>query len=96
VYYYERHGEREGLVITSLNGGWVRDSLYKMYLAILLLPLIGCSATMLSVICIVFTAILSTFAFFEVGLNGSPVEIQLGFWISSLYLNVEWGLVYDS
>ena len=66
MYYYERHGEREGLVITSLNGGWVRDSLYKMYLAILLLPLIGCSATMLSVICIVFTAILSTFATFKV------------------------------
>jgi NADH-ubiquinone oxidoreductase chain 5 len=31
-----------------------------------------------------------------VGLNGSPVSIKLGYWIESLYLNVEWGLVFDS
>nr|NP_150324.1 NADH dehydrogenase subunit 5 [Spizellomyces punctatus]AAK84253.1 NADH dehydrogenase subunit 5 [Spizellomyces punctatus] len=78
-----------------------------MYLAILALPLLGgligvnrkCGlkgGPILSVICIVLTAILSTIAFIEVGLNGSPVSIKLGYWIESLYLNVEWGLVYDS
>jgi NADH-ubiquinone oxidoreductase chain 5 len=67
-----------------------------MYLAILALPLLGgllavnrkcglIAGPFLSVICIVLTAILSTLAFFEVGLNGSSVSLKLGYWIESLY-----------
>jgi NADH-ubiquinone oxidoreductase chain 5 len=67
-----------------------------MYLAILALPLLGAvlavnrkcgliGGPLLSVICIVLTALFSTLAFLEVGLNGSPVSIKLGYWIESLY-----------
>jgi len=27
---------------------------------------------------------------------GSPVSLKLGNWIEALYLNVEWGFLYDS
>lgn len=77
-----------------------------MYQAILILPLLGAQANtrkgglkggpILSVICIIQTAIFTTIAFFEVGLQGSPVSIKLGYWIESLYQNIEWGQIFDS
>ncbi len=51
---------------------------------------------LLSTICIIFAALLSLIAFFEVGLNGSPVIIKLGYWLETVYFNVEWCLIFDS
>jgi NADH-ubiquinone oxidoreductase chain 5 len=67
-----------------------------MYLAILALPLLGAlfavnrncgliAGPLLSVGAILATALLSSLAFLEVGFNGSPVSIKLGYWIESLY-----------
>ncbi|KAI9088691.1 NADH dehydrogenase subunit 5 [Phlyctochytrium arcticum] len=62
-----------------------------MYLAILVLPLLGGLVALygpvLSVIAIVTTAILSTIALFEVGLSGSPVSLKLGDWIHLIEFN---------
>ena len=77
-----------------------------MYLSILILPLIGgilgvnrfCGAVfgpIISTSCIFFTAILSTFVFFEVGFGESPVYLQFGYWFQGPF-SVEWTLVFDS
>ena len=29
-------------------------------------------------------------------LLGSPVSLKFGYWIEALYLNVEWGFIFDS
>ena len=42
------------------------------------------------------TSILSYVAFYEVGLCSSPVSIQLGTWIDSESLFVNWGFLFDS
>jgi NADH-ubiquinone oxidoreductase chain 5 len=78
-----------------------------MYLIILVLPLLAAilgsnrkcgvrGGPIISVLCIFVTLILSSIAFFEVALNQSPVSIKLGNWLDSLYLTVEWSLVFDS
>ena len=78
-----------------------------MYQTILLLPLIGglqsvnrkcgtIGGPILSIQCIVSTAIQSTIAFIEVGQNESAVSIKQGNWQESVYLNVEWTLIFDT
>lgn len=49
----------------------------------------------MSILMIQLTAILATIAFYEVGLNGSPVILKLGTWLESTYLNLEWNLMFD-
>jgi NADH-ubiquinone oxidoreductase chain 5 len=46
--------------------------------------------------CLVLTFFLSLFAFYEVGLMGSPVYIRLATWVSSEVLLINWGFQFDS
>jgi len=80
-----------------------------MYLAIIILPLLGSivsgffgrkigvsGAQMITCTAVVTTTILAVLAFFEVGLNNIPVSIEVFRWIDSESLNVSWGLHFDS
>jgi NADH-ubiquinone oxidoreductase chain 5 len=40
--------------------------------------------------------LLSSIAFYDVGICGSIVSFKLGSWFSSSYLSVEWGFLFDS
>ena len=46
--------------------------------------------------CLILSFFLSLFAFYEVGLMGSPVYIRLATWVSSEVLLVNWGFLFDS
>lgn len=80
-----------------------------MYLAIIILPLLGSIASgffgrkigvtgaqLITCIAVVITTMLAIVAFFEVGLNNIPVSFQLFKWIDSESLNVWWGFHFDS
>jgi NADH-ubiquinone oxidoreductase chain 5 len=62
-----------------------------MYLSILILPLLGSIAAglfgrkigttgahLITCTCLILASILTTVAFYEVGINGSPVTVNLG------------------
>ena len=80
-----------------------------MYLAIIILPLLGSIASgffgrkigvtgaqIITCTAVVLTTILAVVAFFEVGLNNIPVSIEVFRWIDSESLNVAWGFHFDS
>nr|YP_009513855.1 NADH dehydrogenase subunit 5 [Pertusaria propinqua]AXH38246.1 NADH dehydrogenase subunit 5 [Pertusaria propinqua] len=80
-----------------------------MYLAIIVLPLLGSivsgffgrkvgvtGAQLITCVSVVITTILSIFVFFEVGLNSIPVSLELFRWIDSESLNISWGFNFDS
>jgi len=78
-----------------------------MYLTIICFPLFASllannrycgnkGGPLLSVILMKFGAIFSLFIFFEVGLSGSPVSIEMGNWIDYGNLLLEWNLYYDT
>ena len=80
-----------------------------MYLLLVLLPLIGsCFAGLLgrnlgswgsSIIstgCLLFSFLISLFAFYEVVLIGCFVYLKLTTWISSGILKVYWGFMFDT
>lgn len=80
-----------------------------MYLAIIILPLLGSIASgffgrkigvsgaqIITCTAVVMTTILAVLAFFEVGLNNIPVSIEVFRWIDSESLNVSWGFHFDS
>jgi NADH-ubiquinone oxidoreductase chain 5 len=80
-----------------------------MYLAIIILPLLGSIASgffgrkigvtgahTITCTAIILTTILAVVAFFEVGLNNIPVSIQVFRWIDSESLIVWWGFHFDS
>lgn len=78
-----------------------------MYLTILFLPLLASliannryngmkGGPFLSIFCFFLAALLSIFIFFEVGLSGSPVSIELGNWIDFGNLKLEWNVYYDT
>ena len=46
--------------------------------------------------CLIFSFFLSLIGFFEVGINGSDVFIELGSWVKSEALLVNWGFMFDS
>lgn len=46
--------------------------------------------------CLMLSFFLSIFAFYEVGLMGSPVYIRLSTWVSSEVLLINWGFLFDS
>lgn len=46
--------------------------------------------------CLFLSFFLSLFAFYEVGLMGSPVYIRLATWVSSEVLLINWGFLFDS
>ena len=80
-----------------------------MYLSIVLLPLVGSAIAGLrgraigvtgsqsvTTICLIISAILSLFAFYEVGLSSSNVGITITSWIDSGSLAVNWSLIFDA
>jgi len=80
-----------------------------MYLAIIVLPLLGSIASgffgrkigvsgaqLITCLSVVLTTTLAILAFFEVGLNNIPVSIHLFRWIDSETLNISWGFNFDA
>ncbi|MBE0439325.1 MAG: NADH-quinone oxidoreductase subunit L [Gammaproteobacteria bacterium] len=80
-----------------------------MYIPLIFLPLTGfCitglfgraigpkGAAIVTTSCLIISFFLSLFAFYEVGLMGSPVYIKLGTWVSSEVLLINWGFLFDS
>ena len=80
-----------------------------MYLAIIILPLLGSIASgffgrkigvsgaqIITCTAVVTTTVLAVLAFSEVGLNNIPVSIEVFRWIDSESLNVSWGFHFDS
>jgi NADH-ubiquinone oxidoreductase chain 5 len=80
-----------------------------MYLTLLLLPIIGATtagffgrklgvtgAHLITCSCLISSALLAVVAFYEVGLCGSPVSINLASWIDSELMDVSWGFMFDS
>jgi NADH-ubiquinone oxidoreductase chain 5 len=80
-----------------------------MYLAIIVLPLLGSiisgffgrkigvhGAQIITCSSVVVTTIMAILAFIEVGLNNIPVSIKLFRWIDSESLNIIWGFHFDS
>ena len=79
-----------------------------MYLTILVLPLLGsiCAGLfgrkigitgshIISCLNLILTSILATLAFYEVGIQNSPILIDLGSWINSEYLSIHWEFLFD-
>jgi NADH-ubiquinone oxidoreductase chain 5 len=79
-----------------------------MYLSILILPLLGSIASglmgrkigvtgahIITCSCLLISSILAGIAFYEVGICGSPVTINLGNWIDSEYLTISWEFLFD-
>lgn len=80
-----------------------------MYLAIIILPLLGSIASgffgrkigvsgsqIITCTAVIMTTVFAVVAFFEVGLNNIPVSIELFRWIDSESLCVSWGFHFDS
>jgi len=80
-----------------------------MYLAIIVLPLLGSivsgffgrkvgvsGAQLITCLSVLTTTFLAVLAFFEVGMNNIPVSVQLFRWIDSESLNVLWSFNFDS
>jgi len=53
-------------------------------------------AAIVTTSCLAASFLLSLFAFYEVGLMGSPVYVRLATWVSSEVLLVNWGFLFDS
>jgi NADH-ubiquinone oxidoreductase chain 5 len=79
-----------------------------MYLSILILPLLGSFVSgfmgrkigvtgshLLTCTCLILSSILATIAFYEVGLCGSPVSINLFSWIDSEFMSISWEFLFD-
>ena len=80
-----------------------------MYIPLVFLSLIGFTITglfgrhigpkgaaLITTSCLIISFFLSLFAFYEVGLMGSPVYIRLATWVSSEVLLINWGFLFDS
>ncbi len=80
-----------------------------MYLAIIVLPLLGSiisgffgrkvgvlGSQIITCSLVIMTTLLAITAFFEVGFNNIPVSIYLFKWIDSESLNIYWGFNFDS
>ena len=79
-----------------------------MYLSILILPLLGSlvsgffgrkvgitGSQFITCACLILSSILVTVAFYEVGICGSPVYVNLGSWINSELMSVSWEFQFD-
>ena len=79
-----------------------------MYLSILILPLLGSivsgllgrkvgvtGAHLVTCTCLILSALLMTVAFYEVGICGSPVYINLVNWVDSEFMSISWELAFD-
>ena len=79
-----------------------------MYISILILPLLGSlvsgfmgrkvgvtGAQFITCTCLFLSSVLMTVAFYEVGLSGSPVSINLGSWVDSEIMSIQWEFYFD-
>lgn len=79
-----------------------------MYLSILILPLLGSiisgfmgrkigvtGSHIITCTCLILSSILATVAFYEVGICGSPVSINLINWIDSELMFISWEFLFD-
>jgi len=79
-----------------------------MYLSILILPLLGSivsgfmgrkigvtGAHLITCTCLILASLLATVAFYEVGICGSPVSINLVSWIDSEFMSISWEFLFD-
>jgi len=79
-----------------------------MFLAILFLPLlasfvsgflgrkIGVSGShIVTCSCLIISSLLSSIAFYQVGICNDPIYINLGYWIQSDYFNLAWEFLFD-
>src|SRR5580693_47219 len=79
-----------------------------MYLSIIILPLLGSLVSGLlgrkvgvtgshfvTCTCLILSSLLMTIAFYEVGLCGSPVHINLGSWVESEIMSISWEFYFD-
>lgn len=79
-----------------------------MYLSILILPLLGSTISgfmgrkigvtgshIITCSCLIISSLLATIAFYEVGICGSPVSINLLSWIDSELMYISWEFLFD-
>jgi NADH-ubiquinone oxidoreductase chain 5 len=79
-----------------------------MYLSILILPLLGSvisgfmgrkigvtGAHLITCTCLILASILASIAFYEVGICGSPVSINLVNWVDSEFMSISWEFLFD-
>jgi hypothetical protein len=79
-----------------------------MYLSILILPLLGSiisgfmgrkigvtGSHIITCSCLIISSLLATIAFYEVGICGSPVSINLLSWIDSELMYISWEFLFD-
>nr|YP_010415116.1 NADH dehydrogenase subunit 5 [Tricholoma lobayense]URW98587.1 NADH dehydrogenase subunit 5 [Tricholoma lobayense] len=79
-----------------------------MYLSIIILPLLGSLVSgflgrkigvtgshIITCSSLIISSLLMTIAFFEVGMCGSPVHINLGSWIDSELMTISWEFYFD-
>jgi NADH-ubiquinone oxidoreductase chain 5 len=79
-----------------------------MYLSIIILPLLGSivsgfmgrkvgvtGAQFITCTCLILSSILMSISFYEVGICGSPVHINLGTWVDSEIMNISWEFYFD-
>lgn len=79
-----------------------------MYLSILILPLLGSiisgfmgrkigvtGSHIITCTCLILASLLATIAFYEVGICGSPVSINLISWVDSELMCISWEFLFD-
>jgi len=79
-----------------------------MYLSIILLPLLGSivsgfmgrkvgtsGSKFITCTCLILTSVLISIAYYEVGICGSIVHIDLGSWVDSELMNIKWEFYFD-
>ena len=79
-----------------------------MYLSIIILPLLSSVASgflgrkvgitgskIITCTCLIITSLLMSIAYYEVGIIGSVVEIDLGTWIESELMQIKWEFYFD-
>ena len=79
-----------------------------MYLSILILPFLGSlvsglmgrkigtsGAHFISCTCLILASLLATVSFYEVGICGSPVSVNLLSWVESEYMSISWEFLFD-
>ena len=74
-----------------------------MYLSILILPFLGSFVSgllgrkigvtgehFITCTCLLLSSLLATIAFYEVGICGSPVSINIISWVESEFMSISW------
>ncbi len=80
-----------------------------MYILIIMLPLLGSifsgifgrklgvtGSQIITILSLTTASLLSILAFYEVGLSGSPVMLNINTWFNTEIMNVNWGFLFDT